>query len=380
MIGNHKSSCSCCACCFKQADFKLYNVGGATTARVVSMTDNNAVWINDESGYQGNLNRDEVLEISLAEGDVLYSCDYAFSGGELGSSDRVLMPDYLANDVLGFTASRYGGVQIKLYSLGATSADIYRNGVLVQTIALTPDNVSTFTQTGNYTGNWKVVANGQVLGFKSEDSPFNGDSDIILKPSTDIIGWASTAAYIAKENAQAIGTAFQVYSHLGDYLTGTIATTYNIVNSIDLPHSTAQDNRYDPLVNIRVQSTDGLYGNSRGDGDGGNDTALMPIDLLRTHHKIPQPVEYVSISSEGTTTVDVFDETGTFVITLNTTRVNTNPLAPHAVRYGLPNGATNFPAGYEFVGSEPIMVVYQPKGAGGFGSDDDETISLGYNL
>ncbi len=357
--------------------FKLYNLD-ANRGRVAAIYDGTCVNIGNREKV--SLDAQEVYEIdTLEQGDIISSCKPIFASGELNSSDRSIVPDYLANDVLGFTASRYGGIRLTLYSLDATSADISRNGTFVQTIALTPGEVSVFTQTGNYTGNWKVVANGQILGEKSDDG-INGDSSIIVKPSTDIIGWASSVAYVAKENAPSPGTPFQVYSHLGDYLTGTIATTYNIVNSADLPHTGAQDNYYDPRVNIRAISIDGLYGNSRADSDGGNDTALFPTDLLTTHHVIPQPTEFVAISSQEAATVDVYDETGTLVTTLNTTRVNTNVLAPHAVRFGTPNGQSNFPAGYMFIGSEPLMIVYQTKGGGIYGSDDDEQNSLGYNL
>ena len=105
----------------------------------------------------------------------------------------------------------------------------------------------------------------------------------------------------------------------------------------------------------------------------------MPIDLMTTHHKIPQPSEYVAISNLNGSPIQVFDASGVLVTTLTPTKVNTNILAPYAVRYGTPNGATNVPLGYEFVSTEPIHVVYQPKGAGAFGSDDDETVSYGYN-
>lgn len=375
-----KSYCSDCCSCFEDATFKLYNVGGATAIRIASTSDNNRVWRNTELDEVGPIDRDEVIETTSTVGDILYSCDPIFSSGERGSSHRSLMPEYLASDELGTTASRSGGIEIKIFSLTATTADIFRNGVLITTIPLTVNTVDTYVQTGAYTGNWKIEANGLILGFKSEDAPFNVDASVMMKPSVDLIGWASTSAYIAKESGSATPLPFEVYSHLGNYTTGTIASTYNIVNSADLPHNTAQDNYYDPRVNIRVQSTEGLYGNGRGDSDGGDDTSLTPTDLLRTHHKIPQPSEYVSISNLNGSPIQVLDASGALITTLTPTKTNTDALAPYAVRYGAANGGVNVPVLTEFVSTEGIEVIYQPKGAGVFGSDDDETRSHGYNL
>lgn len=369
---------NCDCCCFENADYVLYNVGGATAARIVSCEDNTKIWVNNESSEAGTIARDGVLELSLSQGDTIYACKPIFASGEWDSSNRAIVPDYTANNALGATVFRYGGVRFEIYSVDATSADIYRNGVLQTTIPLSQGDVTTFTRTGNYTGNWKIVADGQIMGFKSDDN-VNGDASVMLKPHDDLLGYASTRANIAKENANATPTAFEVYSHLGNYTTGIITTTYNTVNSADLPHTNAQDNYYQDEVNIRVQANENLYGNSVADSDGGDDTPLVPIDLLRTHHKIPQPSEYVSISNINGSDIDVLDASGALVVTLTPTKVNTDPLAPYAVRFGTPNGTANVPLGYEFVSSEPIYVVYQPKDSGAFGSDDDETISYGYN-
>ena len=54
-----------------------------------------------------------------------------------------------------------------------------------------------------------------------------------------------------------------------------------------------------------------------------------------------------------------------------------NNSAWYQARIGTPNGTTNFQAGLLLLGQEPINVVYQPKGAAAFGSDDDELNSIG---
>ena len=120
--------------------------------------------------------------------------------------------------------------------------------------------------------------------------------------------------------------------------------------------------------------------NQRGDGDGGADTPGSPIRLLRTHHLIPQPAEYVSVVTENAATVERFDPTGALVETITTAKTSGEPLAPFAHRFGTTNNTSNFDAATLFVCSEPMHCVYQPEDVGAFGSDTDETISLGYNL
>ena len=117
MIGNHKSRlCVCCGCCFSAAPHRLYNVGGATAARIVSCEDQNQIWINNKQNKVGILDRNGVLEIPLVKGDVIYSCLPIYSSGENAASHRALQPDYTASTELGTTASRYGGIDINIYS------------------------------------------------------------------------------------------------------------------------------------------------------------------------------------------------------------------------------------------------------------------------
>lgn len=374
----HRDYCAV-ECPFSAAGYKLYNVGGATAVRIVTTGTNARIWRNDATGDLGTISRDGVLETSAAKGDVFYCCEPIWGVGENGTHDVTLVPDYTAGETLVATASRYSSIQLDLYSLGATSAQVYRNGGLVSTVALTPNAVTTFTQGNPYTGSWRVDANGPVMGFKRSQN--GGDSSIMAVPANRIIGWASTAAYIGKQSSSATAQQFTAYSHLGNY-TGTIATTYNIVDSVDLPHNTAQDNYYDPRVGMIAVGVGviNLHGNSRADNDGGNDTAFLPTGWLRTFHKTPQPLEFASINSLTGAPVEVRDPSGVLITTLTPTKVNTDPNAPYSVLYGTPNNATNIPIGTEFYSSSPIQIVMQTKGGGAFGSDDDEFNSIGYNI
>lgn len=366
-------------CPFYLAQYKLYNVGGATAVRIVTTGTNARVWRNDAAGDLGTISRNGVLETSAAKGDVFYCCEPIWGVGESGTFDVTLVPDYTAGSTVAGTISRSGSIQIELYSLGATSAQVYRNGGLVSTIALTPNAVTTFTQGNPYTGSWRVDANGPVMAFKRTQS--GADSSIMATPTNRIIGWASSAAYIGKETSSATSQQFTAYSHRGNY-TGNIATTYNIINSADLPHSGAQGSYYDPNVGMVAVGANGinLHGNSRADADGGNDTAFLPTSWMRTLHKLPQPCEFASINSLTNAPVEVRNPDGSLLTTLTPTKVNTDPNAPYSVRYGTPNNAANIPIGTEFYSTSPIQIVAQAKGGGAFGSDDDEFNSFGYNL
>lgn len=359
-------------CTFGDATYKYYNVGGADAARAYSCADDNKVWLNNANTLLGDIDEQQGIEFNLAPFDIIYSCKPLAIAGEEGTSGIGIYSDKYKGTTLATNASRYGGVDLNIYSLGATSADIYRNGALVNTIALTPNTGTIFTQTGNYTGVWTVVANGEILGYKREDNAGNGDPQPMMPLSNSIVGWASTIAYIS--NSFGVSTNFTTESHLGTY-TGVTGTTYNIVNSVDLPHSSAQDNYYDIFVAIHTTSTDSLTASSRADSDGGSNTPHIPVDLLCDTHIIPEPTEFVSFMNENGSPVQVFDNGGNLITTVTPTRVNNN--AWYSERIGLPNGATNFAAGLKLVSSEPINVVYQPKGAGSYGSDDDELVSEG---
>ena len=102
--------------------------------------------------------------------------------------------------------------------------------------------------------------------------------------------------------------------------------------------------------------------------------------MLTTHHKIPQPSEFVSISNINGSPIQVFDPAGNLIQIVTPTKVNPDPLAPYAIRLGVINNAANIPAGTEYVSTEGLRVVYQVEDGGAFGSDADEQNSYGYNL
>lgn len=378
----HKCDCAC------DATRELYRLSAVAQDgfRVGAFEDDTCVWIGDDTGpqrYLGCIDQQEILTSTIGAGEIIYTNDKRVSAsGEEGSTDIELLPDYVANDTLGTIASRYGGITLTLWSLTATSADIYRNGALVTTIPLIPGQVGSYSQTGTYTGNWKVIANGQVMGYRQEDNFGNGDGTAIFKPSDEILGWHSTAAYIAGDNAPA-GTSIQAWVQSNNApFNGTIATTYNIINWPDTGSAGAGagDNYYDPRVALRVLGQTGdIYGSSVADSDGGNTSAFIPVDLMTTHHLIPQPTEYVSIVGKSGSVVTV-TQPGGATSTVTLTNTGGSAQKPFAARLGTPNGGSNLPAGLLLSSPDPIHVVYQPKGAGGFGSDDDETISFGYNL
>lgn len=357
--------------------YKLYNLE-SNRGRVTAIENGTCVKIGNREKI--HLDAQDVYDIStLQSGDILSSCKPIFGSGELGSAGFEMVPDWWKSDTFGTTRSRYGGVRFEIYSIDATSIQIFRNKGLNTTLTLTPGQVTTFTQTGAYTGSWDLIANGNVV-ITGRDDNGAGDSSVISIPDNNIIGWASTAAYIASADPPPT-VVFTAYNReVSVPFVGNIATTYNIVNQIDFVGITgAMDNYYDPRVGLRAIGPN-LYGESRADSDGGNHTPFIPLSRMTTHHVIPQPTEFISFISDVPTTVQWFDENGvaqpSIVLTKNSIQAN----APYAARIGTPNNASNFPAGQLFIGSNPVHIVYQTKGAGIYGSDDDELISIGYNL
>ncbi len=351
----------------------LYNVGGATAAQVSSYIDNNIVFLNGQ--YLTRLDAQEVFSFNLSIGDSLTACGPIAASGEEGSANVELQPKYTISNTFGTNSSRYD-VDLNIYSVDATAARIFKNGVLISTVPLVQNEVAIWTNTG--AGKYFIQLDGDGMVYRRENAQANGDPTVVFKPSSEIIGWHSTAAYIA---ATANSSTFTFTPMDGNIYTGGTSTSYNIVNVSDVGTSggTASYGYYNPLVAGIARGTD-LFGASRADGDGGSNTAFLPTDLMTTHHLISQPTEFVAFTSDSPATIEVFNENKVSQGFVTLTRNLNATGAPYSAIYGSANGQSNHPKGFLYIADRPVHVIYQPKGGGSFASDDDETISLGWNL
>ena len=352
----------------------IWNIS-ALQARIASFEDSNqVVWKRaDGSKECFLLNRQEVIELNVQPGDKFYSKFHLSGSGRRNAAAFELVPEYIASDEAGFNVSRSGRPQLSILSLGATSVRIFFNDILQSTVSLTPNQVTTHTPpTAN--GNYYLEANGEFIAQKT--AGVNADPGTIFRPSNDVIGWISTVGYLSSRLGGSAFRAFHVNTN--GSLNQNANNPFNILTFADFANfANTEDEYYEPTSAVRILGQN-LYGFSRADSDGGADTAFLPTDLLRNSHLIPQPSEFISIESIVPTTVTVTLPNGN-VSTLTLAKGSTSVNAPFSGRLGSANGQTNFPAGVLIESGPGINIVYQPKGAGGFSSDDDETLSIGYN-
>ena len=363
--------------CIDCLPFCLWNIS-SDAGRISSFENANKIKIVNPDGSSRYfcLDRQQTLELTIEPGAKIYSkfCVSGSGEGDLNAASQFeFVPEYIADPEVGFNVSRSGSPNMRILSFDATSVDIYFNDVLQNTVTLTPGEVTIYVApTGN--GNYYLQANGNIIVQKTSGT--TNDSGTVLKPSDDIIGWSSTAAYISSRNG---GNAFDAY-----HVNTTGATSQNannpnnILNFNDFGNfANTEDEFYEPTSALRIIGTN-LYGQSRGDSDGGNETAFLPLDFARDTHLIPQHAEFVAMVSDQPAVILVTEADGT-TQTVTLTKSSTDPEAPYSARIGAANGISNFDEGMLLESDVPIHVVYQADDADAFSSSADETISFGYN-
>ena len=331
--------------------------------------------IEHPDGTKGRLTLDkqEVVELALQKGTRICAKKCISGNGEFGASDYELVPEYIASNEAANNITRSGSPTFDILSIDATSVDIFLNGVFQSTQTLIPGQVTTHTSpTAN--GNYYLSANGDIIVQKKAGN--TNDSGTILKPSNDIIGWASTTANMSSNPINQTFDAYHVNTN--GATTQSTQTTHNVLNFNDFSNfANTEDEYYEPTSALRILGN-GLYGSARGDSDGGNDTALLPLEFMTDTHLIPQPAEFIAMVSDHPANVTITEPNGT-ITNIILTKLSTDVQAPYSGRVGVINNTANFEAGTLLESDVPIHVVYQPEDAGAFGSDSDETISFGWN-
>ena len=355
--------------------------GGA----ILPFSDGTEIWFGtlfDKGTLQGTFNRGQRFTGNVGPGVCIWTNNKRISGsGERGSMDTQFVPLWVRGRTLGWTMSRYNGMRCRIMPLADGSGTLTLDGAVQATPTLTAGTVFDFNTGsvagGLYQGTWEFVADVDCVGFKA-DQDNNGDASIVFPPYDDFLGWGSSAFYWGPG-----GTVATIWPQNADPTaphveTASAANGWGVANSPDIGGGTVS--HYSVNSALRAFLNQPGYGNARADADGGNDTGTMPTPWGKQIHLIPHATEFISMVSLVPATVERYDEqSGTLVETITLTRLSTNPDAPYAGRFGTANGASNFTWGQRLESSDPMMVVYQPKGTGNFGSDDDESTSFGYD-
>ena len=233
MFGSFDELSCNCSCTFEDAQYAYYNVGGATAARAYSYRDDNKVWLNSSSTIlASDLDKQQGIEFSLSPFDSIISCQPLAISGEESAAGIVILDDTYRGKELITNVSRYGGLDVNILNLEATLSvvTISRNGIPQTSLFVAANDTASWTKTNDYTGVWSLSSTTDILAFKREDLAANGDPVPFVPPSTEIVGWVSTVAYISSYSASDL--PFIVNSHLGTD-SSTTSANYNIVNNVD---------------------------------------------------------------------------------------------------------------------------------------------------
>ena len=322
----------CDRCC---ATPELYRLSQDTPDgfMVAAYEDDTCVWLGDSDGPYtvqpfAKLNAHETSNSDAAGnaggGDVLWTNNKRISAaGEDSAANIAFVPTYIAGDDLWFSWSRGNRPSISIMSLDATAVDIFFGGNLQTTLALTPGQYAAYTApTGTLYGAWNLISDGDILAFKQAATFNNNDACPIFPDAEgeDMLGFQSNTGHIVTDPGVST-TAYQMETGVS---TGNAnGSGMRNVNHITFGTSTNNNGFNDPRAALRVVGARAL--NQRGDNDGGTDTPGSPIRLLRTHHLIPQPAEYVSVVTENAATVERFDPSGALVETITTAKTSGEP-------------------------------------------------------
>ena len=361
-------------CCKEQ--FVIHNVNG-NIGRIGAIEDGTCITarVAGVCTRRFSLDKQEVVLLTdIQRGESFSSDKPIFGNAKNGSADYELIPEYVIADSAGLSNSRTGAPRFKILSLGATTVDIFQNGILINTVALTEGQVTDVITTTTIS-TYLVQADGDILVQTSAGTIT--DTGTIFEPSDDLIGWSSQSVSLMSTPDGTTVSAYGTESDVVFNINATNPTTVFTTNELDGVTST-QDSFYDRRSAVRLQGS-GLSAFSRADADGSNHTTFLPLEYMGDTHLIVHPSEFVAMVSDRPAVVTVTESDGT-VSTVTLFRNSTNPLAPYSERIGITTGTAAFAAGLLLESDVPMHVVFQPKGLVAEVASDDETMSFSWNL
>lgn len=353
---------------FFQGGYKAINISGAPANQIVSMEDDNDLYL--EGVFLVTLNRGETHSFTASEFDVLEGDKPFFVAGKLGTGGIGGSNDqgnatwatsaWVGKDFLTIL-SRNAPLKLKVYAFTDSDITVKRGGVTEDTASLTADQGHTFTL--STLGSYEITSTGFIVAFSyGNESGLFYDPKPLLPPSTDILGFPSKDAKVSSLTDNNSTS----YIHSND-TTNTINLMAGILSTITPQGGTNQYTTYA----LRITADEPIIANSVADSDGYCSAPFVPISMMKTKFANNVSVDYIAFASDRPVEITVTypdDSTST----LNLTRTGTDPDAPYYARL------TNLPAGVVFEGDDLYQAWYEPDTSTNAG-DDDETIMFGWD-
>jgi len=343
---------------FNAATFSAINVGGASVdCRIIAFEANTSIEIN--GGAPINLpNSGSVHDYNCAPYDFVEADKPIYASGRKGSAQVGWQTAKFSGKEFLTSLTRSGPHNIQVFAFETSTVTVNYNGAFFANQTLAAETGFTFTSGGNQNGNWEIVGTGLIA--VSTDSSINIDPKIVPPKAMDLIGFGSTSGRAVSDGTDTL----QIFSTALDDYTFSVNTTnqFTILYSGDA---------------WRVQSsTAGISINSNADGNGSASAPFMPPSMQSNRFIVSGNTDYVAMAS---TTPCVIEEIDTASGAVVATHSMTGASFGGGI-YRL-NLSGNF-SGRIFRANnanDRFHMWYQPNGTTGYQSNDDETVSFGWD-
>jgi hypothetical protein len=354
---------------FFEPGFKAINISGAPKSKLVSMEDNNNIYLN--GSLITTLNKHDTHQFDSSEFDKIEGTGAFFVAGKLGTgtgSQDQGNATWATQSWVGknfyFNFTRMAPLRVKVYAFTASDISITQNGSPIASTSLAAGAGHNFSIANE--GAYEMTSTGFIVAFSygNQGGEFY-DPVPILPASTDIIGVPSSKATISSSTN---GNNYS-YRH-SDSNNGAGTLNLNQVLSINERASADGSSLYRGHA-LRVIASNPIVAVSNADSTGYCQAPFVPTSMMQKKFALNEQSVYVAFVSDRPVTVTITQPDGT-VTTKDLVRTGSNAKDPYKAYLN-----NSYPAGTLFEGSDKFQAYYETI-TGTYSAGDDETIMFGW--
>jgi hypothetical protein len=336
---------------FDPSNIIYSNLGDASSSSVVAFDDTTDIKLNGSTIATLNASQTHTFSSNLYDE---ITCDKpCYVSGTANSSTHVVWsPNFLAGNKFVFTFNRYANGTLRVYAFEDSTVEFKKGATVIDTQFITAGNDYTFTV--NSYGGFQLESTG-LIGAYIEGTATRDQRTLIPIGSYDLIGFPSGTAYASSISD---GNSYAAFYGDGSVSGGTL-------NSGSYVTFSGTGSQYSGRA-LRITASDHIGANSNADGDGTKSAAFIPISFMRKKYVLSRTPEWVSFASVEAGSIDVYDSSNNFIVTLTLSR----------------GGAGQTPYNARFVGGGPGWRFEADVPVGAWFEDqatDDESILFGFD-
>jgi hypothetical protein len=355
-------------------EYVAYNLGGATANSIVSLEDNNRIFLNGT--YETTLSRGETYSLTASANDKLEAYNKFYIAGRNGSgsaaqkSNMSWVPVHWKGRDFAIHHYRYSNLKIIVYPLTNGTISFEKNGFLPQTGDGTSVTIGTpiilnATSYGTYQLSLGTGSE-EMLVFRYADGSGSDvvDAKPVLPVTDDLIGFGgnTTARIVSNSSTNAV-------SYNSD--NNSIGSLF--VNVISGDSISTSGTNYSGAA-WRVIADDPYVGASGlADGNGMDSAPFIPTSMMSNSFAVNVTQDWTAFASNQPAVINVTNPDGSNWGTITLQRTSTESNAPYKAYT-----ATSFQAGTIFESATDFQMWYQPD-TDTNASADDETILFGWD-